>query len=112
MGTTGEEGGRVGNAHSLYLVRICINLRLTPVSSPPIPPPPIEEPLAPIILSQCEELKDLVAEFVRRTGEEKGEGEEDPRGNIPLQTKELLVNWLSNKNMVSRICFLKLPELF
>ena len=91
-----------------------MNLHLTPVSSPPIPPPPIEEPLAPIILSQCEELKDLVAEFVRRTGEEKGEGEgeKDPRGDMPLQTKELLVNWLSNKNMVSRISLLKLPELF
>ena len=40
---------------------------------------------------------------MRRAG--KGEGEEDPRGDIPLQRKELLVNWLTNKNMVS-------PEMF
>ena len=36
---------------------------------------------------------------MRRAG--KGEGEEDPRADIPPQRKELLVNWLTNKNMVS-----------
>lgn len=83
---------------SLPLLSSSLSSLLLLISSPPQPPPPLEEPLATSLLSQCERLKVLVAEFERRMVVEGGE--EDPRGEIPPETKDLLVNWLTNRKPV------------